>query len=108
MDCIPPSGTPRGSRAPMENSPPGIQTMPCGASLGAGTELATVGKNVASAAGNDGPAVAGRERVNANAPSTTATTISAAAAAKPHRARRLLLRSALFGFRAGMLDSPGT
>src|SRR5262249_29758473 len=90
MDCIPPSGTPRGSRAPMENSPPGIQTMPSGVSLGGVAGLAAVGRNVASTGGDDGPAINVRERVSDQAPKARAIKMSDAAAVQPHRERRLL------------------
>ena len=43
-----------GSCAPMENSPPGIQTMPSGASPGGGVLFSTVGRN-AGAAGMSRP-----------------------------------------------------
>src|SRR5215831_3514044 len=45
--CIPTSPSLGESAAPMENSPPGIQTMPGGVALGAGVVFGTVGPNVA-------------------------------------------------------------
>src|SRR5215471_14992779 len=41
--CMPTSPSRGESAAPMENSPPGIQTIPAGAGWGAGAELGTVG-----------------------------------------------------------------
>src|SRR5437879_2845425 len=41
--CIPTSFVWEGSRAPMENSPPGIHTMPSGALPGGGAELGMLG-----------------------------------------------------------------
>src|SRR5215469_5706394 len=43
---IPTSSMSGGSCAPMENSPPGIQTIPTGACEGAGAEFGTVGRNM--------------------------------------------------------------
>src|SRR3954451_8964261 len=44
---MPTSSMSGGSLAPIENSPPGIQTMPAGAVAGAEPALATVGRNLA-------------------------------------------------------------
>src|SRR5579872_6744563 len=41
----PPQIEPRGSSEPIENSPPGIQTIPAGAMPGGLAEFSTVGKN---------------------------------------------------------------
>src|SRR5262249_22326413 len=48
---MPTSSIPGGLAPPIENSPPGIHTIPSGVGPGAGLALATVGRNVETAAG---------------------------------------------------------
>src|ERR1700722_13801551 len=43
---LPPSGSRRGSLQPMENSPPGIHTMPTGWFWGGGAAFTTVGRKL--------------------------------------------------------------
>src|SRR5277367_517487 len=49
--CIPTPFIELSSLAPMENSPPGIQTIPAGIVEGAGTLFSTVGSNPVAALG---------------------------------------------------------
>src|SRR5271157_3381888 len=77
---MPTSSMSGGSLAPMENSPPGIHTIPAGGKFGALDGLEIVGPNIAAAGeGGGAPALAvsvtRRERINRtdNAVTSTAT-----------------------------------
>src|SRR5262245_44830317 len=86
---------PIGSAAPIENSPPGIHTMPSGAGPGGAGALAVVGRNVAAvdagavvaAAGAAAGTVAGfaRDAPIAIAATTAMTATVTAMAAAPKR-----------------------
>src|SRR5262245_27142344 len=78
----PPCSSPRGSAAPMENSPPGIHTMPAGVGPGAAGTAATVAANAGAGAGSAaarGAAAAGA-RSRAFQPITPAMSNTAAPA----------------------------
>src|SRR6516164_8870923 len=84
--CMPTSPSLGESAAPMENSPPGIQTILDGVALGAGVVLGTVGPNVAGLEVfvDDGASVAlagstaWRERyINATMPARASAAITA-------------------------------
>src|SRR5215510_2810608 len=80
---------PCGAAAPIENSPPGIQTIPSGAGPGGVTAFATVGMNVDVVAGGDG-AASGVAAGAGDLPRTTAIAVTpATAATTPNTASQL-------------------
>src|SRR5262245_10305902 len=83
---------PSGSAAPIENSPPGIQTIPSGADPGAAPVLTTVGRNVDAGGGGvptgAGDGRTGFDRAAISASATTTATAPTASGIHEPRVRR--------------------
>jgi hypothetical protein len=81
IGCVPPCARPRGSIAPMENSPPGIHTMRGGACPGAVALAGTVAAN----AGSSAVRAASRAEMGAGSITLAVRSVQAASAATVSR-----------------------